>query len=870
MATPDAPSDPSVGTPDTEPTTPAQLGQDPNPAITTAPPAVEAAAPQAQPEPPQAQPEPPQAQPEPPQAQAEAPQAEEPIEADPTPAEPITAAEPAPAPVQAAPADVPAAGPAEPEPLSFDTLGLPPLVRDALRVLGYEVPTPIQAECIPHILAGRDILGQAQTGTGKTGAFAIPLVSRIDLEQPDPQVLVLTPTRELALQVAEAFHSYGRQLPGFSVLPLYGGQSFGVQIRQLQRGAHIIVGTPGRVMDHLRQGYLSLEGIRTLVLDEADEMLNMGFFEDIEWIFGQAPAGRQVALFSATMPNAIRKVADAHLTDPVHVKVASKTATVDTIEQHHCVVTGYHKIDVLTRVLEVEPIDAMLVFVRTKNATLEVAEKLTAHGFSAEALNGDMTQEARERTITRLKSGKLDILVATDVAARGLDVDRISHVVNYDIPTDPEAYVHRVGRTGRAGRAGKALLFVQPRERNMLQAIERTIRQRIPPLAPPSAEQVSEHRIDRLIATLRATKAEQDLDFFYGLVARIEQEQEMSLLDVAASLTYLIQRERPLEVREDKRPEPRQDRGGERGGEGRPERRPERPDRRPDARPDTRADTRGERPYRERGNEDRPYRPRDEGAPRPPYQGQGQGQGQSQSQSQGQRQRPPYGQDRGPGSDRPRPAYRDDRQPFRADRPEFPPQDRDGNRDPRADRPARPGRPDSGYREHRPEGAWQPGPDRDGNRRDDRPARPPFQQGGERPFTPKPFGDRPFGDRPAGDRPFRPRQEDGPPSRGAGPRRDSVPMVNYRIEVGRRDGVTPREIVGAIANEGGLDGRHIGRIDIQDDHCTLDLPDGMPRELQAHLRKVRVCGRPLNLTQVEGGAQGGDRPPRPPRKPRPE
>ena len=433
-------------------------------------------------------------------------------------------------------------------------------MREALRVLGYEVPTPIQAECIPHILAGRDILGQAQTGTGKTAAFAVPLVSRIDLDSPDPQVLVLTPTRELALQVAEAFHSYGRQLPGFQVLPLYGGQSFGLQIRQLQRGAHVIVGTPGRVMDHMRQGYLNLEGIRTLVLDEADEMLNMGFSEDIEWIFGQAPTHRQVALFSATMPNAIRKVAETHLRDPVHVKVTSKTATVDTIEQHHCVVTGYHKIDVLTRVLEVEPFDAMLVFVRTKNATLEVAEKLTAHGFSAEALNGDMTQEARERTVSRLKSGRLDILVATDVAARGLDVERISHVVNYDIPTDPEAYVHRVGRTGRAGRQGKALLFVQPRERNLLFAIERTIRQRIPPMAPPSAEQVSEQRIDRLIALLRSTKAEQDLDFFYGLVARIEQEQEMSLLDVAATLTYLIQRERPLEVREPQRPSPTDDR----------------------------------------------------------------------------------------------------------------------------------------------------------------------------------------------------------------------------------------------------------------------------------------------------------------------
>jgi ATP-dependent RNA helicase DeaD len=750
------------------------------------------------------------------------------LSAAPSAATPDSETTSAPPPQTAAPQEAqadPGAGLDAAAPLGFDALGLPAPVREALRVLGYEAPTPIQAECIPHILAGRDILGQAQTGTGKTAAFAVPLVSRIDLDEPDPQVLVLTPTRELALQVAEAFHSYGRQLPGFQVLPVYGGQSFGVQIRQLQRGAHVIVGTPGRVMDHLRQGYLSLEGIRTLVLDEADEMLNMGFADDIEWIFGQAPAERQVALFSATMPNAIRKVAEAHLNDPVHVRVASKTATVDTIEQRHCVVSGYHKIDVLTRVLEVEPFDAMLVFVRTKNATLEVAEKLTAHGFSAEALNGDMTQEARERTISRLKSGRLDILVATDVAARGLDVERISHVVNYDIPTDPEAYVHRVGRTGRAGRTGKALLFVQPRERNLLFAIERTIRQRIPPMAPPSAEQVSEHRIDRLIATLRSTKAEQDLDFFYGLVGRIEQEQEMSLLDVAAALTYLIQRERPLDVRDDsrdggvraasataaeakrpapasddRRPEWRQDR--RQGAEPRPERRFERPD--------ARQETRGERP-----------------------------------RYQGKHLEP--GQDRG----QPHPHF-DDRPAFRPGRPEPAQRDRDGNRDPSSERPLR---PEGGYRERRPDAgpgqapSWQRGPDRDGHRRDEAPPRPPFQGSG-------------------GDGPFRPRHEDGPPSRGPRPGRDGVPMAHYRIEVGRRDGVTPREIVGAIANEGGLDGRHIGRIDIQDDHCTLDLPDGMPREIQQHLRKVRVCGRPLNLTQVEAGPPGGDRAPRPPRKPR--
>jgi ATP-dependent RNA helicase DeaD len=722
----------------------------------------------------------------------------------------------------------PQAQPAMPEPKAestdarpqgFDAFGLVGPVREALRALGYEVPTPIQAECIPHILAGRDILGQAQTGTGKTAAFAVPLVNRIDLTLSDPQVLVLTPTRELALQVAEAFHSYGRLLDGFMVLPLYGGQSFGTQIRQLQRGAHVIVGTPGRVMDHMRQGYLNLEGIRTLVLDEADEMLNMGFAEDIDWIFDQAPEGRQVALFSATMPAAIRKVAQAHLIDPVEVKVASKTATVDTIEQRHCVVTGYHKIDVLTRVLEVEPFDAMLVFVRTKNATLEVAEKLTAHGFSAEALNGDMTQEARERTITRLKSGRLDILVATDVAARGLDVERISHVVNYDIPTDPEAYVHRVGRTGRAGREGRALLFVQPRERNLLSAIERTIRQRIPPMDPPSAAQVTEHRIDRLIALLRSTKAEEDLDFFYALVGRIEQEQEMSLLDIAATLTYLMQRERPLAMRD----EPRQA-GGERErpvGERRYEDRPPR-DRNQGARPQ------GDRPQTER-----PYRPRERdgardarptGAPRDRLYG-----------DQRHDQRPAWTQQQQPGQ------YAHEDRPARDERPPFRSRDGEAGRGFRDQR-------QGPTHDQRP--AWtqqqQPGQ----YAREDRPARddrPPF-----RPDRPERSDFRPRDDRP--------RREEGP----RGPRPDSVPMEHFRIDVGRRDGVTPREIVGAIANEGGLDGRHIGRIDIQDDHCTLDLPAGMPREVKEHLRKVWVCGRPLNLAPAEGGPRvdrpSGDRP----------
>jgi ATP-dependent RNA helicase DeaD len=538
----------------------------------------------------------------------------------------------------------------------FDRLDLAPAVLQAVQSLGYEAPTPIQSQCIPHLLAGRDLVGQAQTGTGKTAAFALPLLSRIRLASRKPQLLVLTPTRELALQVAEAFQTYAHHLRGFHVLPLYGGQSYTLQIRQLKRGVHVIVGTPGRIMDHLRRGTLQLDDIRTLVLDEADEMLNMGFADDIEWIFHRAPVERQVALFSATMPQAIRRVAQKHLADPLEIKVAARSETVDTIEQAHCVVTRHHKLDVLTRLLEVESFDAMLVFVRTKNATAELAEKLVAHGFAAEPLNGDMNQVMRERTVERLKAGKLDIVVATDVAARGLDVERISHVVNYDIPNDPESYVHRIGRTGRAGRKGHAMLLVEPRERHLLRAIEKTIRQAIPALEPPSADQLSAHRIDRFTARLRDTLAEQDLDFFYRLLTRIAQEQELDMLDIAAALTYLGQRERPLLVQQraqksTRRPEPKPRRG--RTGKG----------------------------------------------------------------------------------------------------------------------------------------------------------------------------------------------------------EEQIPMDHYRIEVGRRDGVSPREIVGAIANEAGLEGRYIGRIDIRDDHCIVDLPEGMPREIHQHLRKTFVCGRPLNLQQVGAGPQ---------------
>ena len=494
----------------------------------------------------------------------------------------------------------------------FADLGLAPAVAQAVIDLGYETATAVQRECIPHLLAGRDLLGQAQTGTGKTAAFALPLLSRLDANSQAPQVLVLTPTRELALQVAEAFQRYAHNIKGFHVLPIYGGQSYGLQVRQLQRIPQVIVGTPGRVMDHMRRATLSLDSLKALVLDEADEMLNMGFSKDIDWIFEHTPPDRQVALFSATMPPEILRVARDHLNDPVEVRIHSATATVDTIDQQHCVVTRFHKADVLTRILELETFDAMLIFVRTKGGTTELADKLRSQGFAAEPLSGDMNQEMRERTVDRLKRGLLDILVATDVAARGLDVERISHVVNFDIPTDPSSYVHRIGRTGRAGRAGKAILLVEPRERGLLRSIERTIRRSIPEMDPPSAAQLSATRIDRFTVQLRETLAEQDLDFFYRLIARIEKDQELNLLDIAAAASYLIQRERPLDVKETPRPPPRDNYRDRDGGYERPRRQEGARDSRPYERPADRGpgrdrDDRRPRPDREAAGGERRF-----------------------------------------------------------------------------------------------------------------------------------------------------------------------------------------------------------------------------------------------------------------------
>lgn len=434
--------------------------------------------------------------------------------------------------------------------LSFEELGLPPVLLKALSDIGYETPSPIQARCTPLLLEGKDILGQAQTGTGKTGAFALPLLAQIELKQKNPQVLVLTPTRELAIQVAEAFQTYAHHMKGFHVLPIYGGQAMSQQLRLLKRGVHVVVGTPGRVMDHLRRKTLQLDGLKTLVLDEGDEMLRMGFIDDVEWILEQAPAQRQTALFSATMPDVIRKVAHKHLNKPTEVRIKSKTSTATTIHQRYWLVSGLHKLDALTRLLEVENFDAMLIFVRTRIATVELADKLSARGYAAEALNGDIPQNLREKTVQRLKNGKLDILVATDVAARGLDVGRISHVLNYDIPYDTESYVHRIGRTGRAGRKGEAILFVAPKERRLLRAIEKATSHPIEQMHMPSTSDINVKRVANFKQRIIDTLAAEDVSIYEDILEAFRQENDLDPMQIAAAMALLAQGSDPLLIKD--------------------------------------------------------------------------------------------------------------------------------------------------------------------------------------------------------------------------------------------------------------------------------------------------------------------------------
>ncbi|RVU40190.1 DEAD/DEAH box helicase [Rheinheimera riviphila] len=480
--------------------------------------------------------------------------------------------------------------------MTFSQLMLPePLLR-AVTELGYETPSPIQAAAIPKLLAGEDLLGQAQTGTGKTAAFALPLLARLDPSQNEPQILVLAPTRELAIQVAEAFQAYARFMPAFHVLPLYGGQSYTNQLKSLKRGSQVIVGTPGRILDHLDRGTLKLDKLRAIVLDEADEMLRMGFIDDVQTIMDATPAGRQVAMFSATMPSQIRAIAQKHLKNAHEIKIESKTSTVERISQRYVMLDSNQKLDALTRVLEGEEYDASIIFVRTKSATEEIAEKLGARGYAVACLNGDMNQANREQTIRRLKASQIDVIVATDVAARGLDVERISLVINYDIPYDSEAYVHRIGRTGRAGREGKAILFVSPRERRLLRTIEVATRQPIEKMSLPTGEVIEQRRIETFRATLANTIEAKNLSFFQDLINDWREKLETTDADLAAALLFMAQKDQPLnvakqfpEIREPHARGDRPDRPAERSGErparfergDRPERSGDRPERAP-------------------------------------------------------------------------------------------------------------------------------------------------------------------------------------------------------------------------------------------------------------------------------------------------
>ena len=564
------------------------------------------------------------------------------------------------------------------ETIQFKDLGLSKNVLEALAIIGYEAPSPIQAAIIPHLLNNRDVIGQAQTGTGKTAAFALPLLSQIDVRRNETQVLVLAPTRELAIQVAEAFQGYASHIKGFHVAPIYGGQDYGVQIRALKRGVHVVVGTPGRVTDHMRRGTLKLGGLKALVLDEADEMLRMGFVEEVEWVLEQTPDNRQICLFSATMPKVIRQIAQKHLNNPEEITIKVKTTTAENIRQRYWMVSGFHKLDALTRILEAETFDGVIIFVRTKTATAELADKLRARGYSAAELNGDIIQKQRERTIQQLKSGALDIIVATDVAARGLDVDRISHVINYDIPYDAEAYVHRIGRTGRAGRSGDAILFVAPRERRMLNTIERSTKKPMEMMELPSTEVINNKRIAAFKQRITDTLANNDeLNLYQQVLEQYQHEHNIPAIEIAAALAKIAQGDSSLLL---KKETARQSRRDESSNERAP-----------------------------RGNRDR---------------------------------------DRGKGSDRGR--------------------GKDGDRERKSNKS----------------------------------------------------------------------------------RSSAEDMESFRIEVGHEHNVKPSNVIGAIANEAGIDSQHIGRLQIFDKHSIIDLPSDMPKEIFMDLKKAWVCGQQLKIKRL--------------------
>ncbi len=570
----------------------------------------------------------------------------------------------------------PASDANQPAEVTFASLNLSAAVLKAVNELGYEQPSAIQAQAIPLLLGDGNLLGTAQTGTGKTAAFALPLLSKLKTSQKKPQILVLAPTRELAIQVAEAFQTYARYMKGFHVLPVYGGQDISGQLRALRRGVDVVVGTPGRLIDHINRRSLDLSELKAVVLDEADEMLRMGFIDDIEKILSKTPDNAQRALFSATMPPPIRRVANTYIGDAAVVSIANKTSTVEKIEQKYLIVNSHQKLDALTRILEVEDFDGIIMFVRTKSSTVDLAEKLQARGYAASALNGDLNQALREQTISKLKKGVLDIIVATDVAARGLDVKRISHVINYDIPNDNESYVHRIGRTGRAGREGKAILFVAPKERRLLRSIERTTRQPLVSMEIPSGEEISGQRIER----------------FQNTILEISHDNELDIADIAAALAWQAQQKTPLYPSMKAFAAPAEKHKGR-----------------------LKNTEKNKRPQRDNANSSHDA-PRRDKAPRKPN--------------------PKSG-----GSDK----------------------------------------PISSLRQH---------PD--------------------------------------------------------------VELVRYRIEVGSDHGASPGDIVGAMINEAGIESEFIGHIDMQSEHSTVDLPDGMPKEIFQHLKRVRVRQQAMKIEQVTG------------------
>ncbi|MBY5992598.1 DEAD/DEAH box helicase [Ferrimonas balearica] len=458
----------------------------------------------------------------------------------------------------------------------FSSLGLPESLLSALSAMGFETPTPIQAQSIPFMLDGSDILGEAATGTGKTAAFGLPALAGIDPRQRAAQMLVLAPTRELAIQVATALEEFAVNIKGLRVTTLYGGQPYGPQLRDLERGSQVVVATPGRLMDHIRRGSIELDSIQCCVLDEADEMLNMGFLEDIEWILEHLPDQTQMALFSATMPTQIRRIAERFLKDPKHVKIASDKAQKANIVQKAWKVSGLNKLTALERLAETLDYDAMIVFVRTRNDTMELANHLNNMGFKAAALNGDMSQQQREHTVAQLHKGTVSILIATDVVARGLDVPRITHVLNFDLPMDSESYVHRIGRTGRAGRSGTAILFARPRELRQLRFYERATNGSIEMMDLPTAEELGKHRVAKLSVELAECVSKTDLAEMQEMIAAMAQENELSVEQLAAALLFQRQRSKPLKPKADPKPRfERDDRRGERGERGeRRERKP--------------------------------------------------------------------------------------------------------------------------------------------------------------------------------------------------------------------------------------------------------------------------------------------------------